>query len=1035
MQRPIFSVGVLVWMGLGATQAASIVRTLAAGQVNSLAVAEDGTVWTWGGQNGVASRPARVSGLSGVVAVAAGVSDNIALRADRTVWVWPVGTATPQQVTALTGSLAIAGGKLGLALKSDGTVWEFSSQSTPRQVPGPAGVMALAAGFEHNLALQSDGTVWAWGNNVCGQLGDGTSGDNTGPVRVKGLTDVVAVAAGGAEHFFQFGHSLALKSDGTVWEWGCDGEALIHSTPTQVAGLSGIVSIAAGGEHSLALKEDGTVWGWGYDNGYGELSPPGHGGRLAPRQLAELNGMVAIAAGNCYSLAVKGAGTVWAWGLNNSGQLGDGSAGTNRSTPAEVGGLSALMPDRFLVNAATQRLGPVAPGEIVSIYGIGLGSSEGKAASPKSAGIFEKALDETTVLFDGVPAPVLFARTDQVNVAVPYGVAGKPATNMRNAWRGAKSIARTLTVAESAPGIFTADSSGSGQGAIFNEDASANSASNPAPRGSIVTLFATGVGQTVPPGVDGEVSSSSLARPLLTVRVEIGGQDATVVDASAAPGFIAGVLQVKVRIPETGAPGSGVPITLIVGTARSPDGVTVAVAPDGAGVVPTPAAVRSIALAAAPGDPPAAVRSIAPTAAPGDPSHGYPFFATTVDLKRYGYVEEEFFFEGAANRYNTPPLATGSVMDSGHAYRTRMIVRRPVTRRKFNGTVLMEWQNVAAGYDLDALWAASYEHILRRGYAWVGVSAQRAGVHQATTGLKEWGPARYGTLDVTDGGAIMNDALSYDIFSQAAGAVRNPGSVKPLGDLPVERIIAIGVSAAANRLATYYNSIQPLTSIFDAFVLVSGGGSVRTDTDVKVFKLLSETDVAGNLAVRQPDSDRFRRWEVAGSAHLDYRESQALAPMQRRDLPPSTPPVCDLPPYSRIPFAYAGNAAYDHLVRWVKDNVAPPTAPEIPVQALGPPGVIARDSFGNALGGIRLSQHAVPTATNTGVNSGPGFCRLFGTFQTFDEARLAGLYPNHFTYVRQVIDATVDNLKSGFIVLEDAAATILEAWQSDIGKH
>lgn len=427
---------------------------------------------------------------------------------------------------------------------------------------------------------------------------------------------------------------------------------------------------------------------------------------------------------------------------------------------------------------------------------------------------------------------------------------------------------------------------------------------------------------------------------------------------------------------------------------------------------------------------------ILPNASPGDPSHDYPFFSTTVDLASQGYVEEEFFFEGTANRYNTPTLATGSVMDSGHPYRTRMIVRRPASLDKFNGTVVMEWQNVTANYDLDAFWVQSHDHFTRRGYAWVGVSAQQAGIHDPATGLKAWSPSRYGTLDVTQGGTILDDALSFDIYSQAAQAVRSPTGIDPMGGLPVERIFAVGASQSANRLVIYHNSIHPLARVFDAFLAVVGGGQLRTDLDVKVFKPLTETEIAGNqVALRQPDSDHFRRWEVAGAAHLDFHLSQELKPLQAREFGASPPPSCDLPPFSRIPLYVAANAVYDHLVRWVKDNIPPPSAPEIEVAALGPPVVIARDSFGNALGGIRLSQQAVPTATNTGVNSGPGFCRLYGMFKPFDDATLAALYPDHTTYVIQVILATLYNLEAGFIVPEDAAAAISDAAQSNIGKR
>jgi hypothetical protein len=308
----------------------------------------------------------------------------------------------------------------------------------------------------------------------------------------------------------------------------------------------------------------------------------------------------------------------------------------------------------------------------------------------------------------------------------------------------------------------------------------------------------------------------------------------------------------------------------------------------------------------------------------------------------------------------------------------------------------------------------------------VGVSAQRAGIDTALTGLKAWSPRRYGALDVTQGGTILNDALSFDIFSQAAQAVRSPVGIDPMGGLNVERIIASG---AAGRLVTYHNSIHPLAGVFDAFAIDLISASLRTDLDVKVFRLLSEADIAGGV-LSEPDSDHFRRWEVAGTADHDFHLEQELAPLNARDLPPFPPLVCAFPAFSRIPLYFVLNAATEQLVRWVKDNIQPPSAPEIEVVA----GVIARDSFGNSLGGIRLSQHAVPTATNTGVNSGPGLCRAFGSYKPFDSATLAELYPNHGTYVSQVTRTTHDNLKNGFIVPEDATATVQEAAQSDVGK-
>jgi hypothetical protein len=441
---------------------------------------------------------------------------------------------------------------------------------------------------------------------------------------------------------------------------------------------------------------------------------------------------------------------------------------------------------------------------------------------------------------------------------------------------------------------------------------------------------------------------------------------------------------------------------------------------------------------------PTVIGPIAASVAPGDPLHDYPFFSTMVDLANYGYVEEEFFFEGTASRYDIPaaltnantPMTTANVVESGVPYRTRMVVRRPALPRGFNGTVLMEWQNVAVGYDFDAVWLASYEHVIRRGYAWIGVSAQRVGVHQSVTGLREWSPTRYGTLDLTANGTMVDDSLQYDVFSQAAQAVRNPVGTDPMMGLDVERIIAAGASLSAIRLVAYHNAVHPLVGVFDGFMPILHGGRLRTDLGAKVFKVLTETDVARDQVLyRQPDSDTLRRWEVAGTSHVDFRLVQGVIPLQTRDLGgPQQPTNCTFPPYSRIPFAFVTNAAFDHLVAWVKKGTAPPTAPDI--ETVETPAVIARDELGNALGGIQLSQHAVPTATNTGVN-GPAtnFCRTFGTHLPFDEDTLKTLYPDRQSYLGMVITATHATQRDGFIVGPDAAATIRDAARSDIGRR
>src|SRR5438132_4643155 len=286
-------------------------------------------------------------------------------------------------------------------------------------------------------------------------------------------------------------------------------------------------------------------------------------------------------------------------------------------------------------------------------------------------------------------------------------------------------------------------------------------------------------------------------------------------------------------------------------------------------------------------------------------NHGWPFAAATFDLAASGYVEEEWRLDGEAQMYEHR-AGTGRSFDGRWsaepagtvAFATRLLVRRPHDVDHFNGTVVLLWNNVSLGFDL---LAGESPEIYDGGFAFVGVSAQRNGVHGysggASPGLTLWDPQRYGALDVPDDGA------AYDIFSQAAAAVardRPRGSSDPLAGLPVQRVIALGASQSANWLATYLNAVQPLTRAIDGFILdiYFGNGSplaplpatasrlatpkeipaavakmppgshlLRDDLDVPVFVLNSETEATGYHPVRQLDSDRFRCWEVAGHAH------------------------------------------------------------------------------------------------------------------------------------------------------------------------
>ena len=230
-----------------------------------------------------------------------------------------------------------------------------------------------------------------------------------------------------------------------------------------------------------------------------------------------------------------------------------------------------------IVNAASYAGGGVAPGEIVAIFGSGIGPNVLANLQVDANGHLATTLAGVQVLFDGNPAPLIYVLSTQVSAVVPYGVNGNPSTQVQVSYQGQNSSAVTVPVTTSAPGIFSFDGSGSGAGAILNQDGSLNSIGNPAASGSIIVLYATGEGQTSPGGVDGQLDGSPAPKPLQSVTATVGGTQATVIYAGGVSGLVAGVIQVNVQMPAGVTPGDAVPVTLNIGGANSQTGVTVAI--------------------------------------------------------------------------------------------------------------------------------------------------------------------------------------------------------------------------------------------------------------------------------------------------------------------------------------------------------------------------------------------------------------------------------------------------------------------------
>jgi trimeric autotransporter adhesin len=250
---------------------------------------------------------------------------------------------------------------------------------------------------------------------------------------------------------------------------------------------------------------------------------------------------------------------------------------------AQAGVTVPTMQLTTLNNAASYASGSIAPGEIVSLFGSNMGPSAGvglQLSSDKQS--ITNSLSGVQVLFDGNAAPLIYASAKQINAVAPVGLAGKASTQVQVSYQGAMSNTITIPVAASAPGIFAADGSGVGGGAILNQDSSLNSRLNPAGRGSVVAIYLTGTGATNPASTDGAIAGNTLPLPSVaqTVAVMIGGVSvpaSQIVYSGAAPGSVEGLTQIDAYVPQSVTPGPAVPVIVTIGGVASQPGITLSV--------------------------------------------------------------------------------------------------------------------------------------------------------------------------------------------------------------------------------------------------------------------------------------------------------------------------------------------------------------------------------------------------------------------------------------------------------------------------
>jgi hypothetical protein len=409
---------------------------------------------------------------------------------------------------------------------------------------------------------------------------------------------------------------------------------------------------------------------------------------------------------------------------------------------------------------------------------------------------------------------------------------------------------------------------------------------------------------------------------------------------------------------------------------------------------------------------------------------GHALWDSWFELEPLGYVDEEYFVAG-----------TAKVQPDGSeaAYVTRILITRPIERKDFNGTVVLDWVNVTAQFENNVDTLESHEYLMRHGYAFVHVSAQAAGVDGTPLTPKQWDPERYAALD------HPGDDYAFDMFAQIARAIRDPQGLDPMGGLKVKRVLAMGQSQSAIRLHQYVNAGYARSRVLDGILIHGdvGEGKAFTELPVPVLHLLSDYEAAPEEP-SPADPDMYRLWEIAGTAHTDQwvgaHQVEGQGPRTLADVA-RAPASADaelhqsvgnygeqLTPYdgacivggASFPMRYAVNAALDYLNRWDGgDKNAPPAGPRYEFDSSGK---LARDDYYNARGGIRYPPIDVPVASYVSDT-----CQLGGYTVPFAEPLLMALYPTHADYYCRMKGATDLSVLAGYLLPEDAEDLLARA--------